>query len=147
MLQDALQVEPRGDGHLGPLGGQQAGQVDVEIRLERRVLEEVRQRRLGVGPGPKSLGERYRLVPVCPETVGGLATPRPAAELQSDGSVRTASGDDVTEAYRAAPAAAVALANAVGATEAVLKPRSPSCGCHEIYDGSFGASPCPRKEG
>jgi len=85
-----------------------------------------------------ALGRERRLVPVCPETVGGLPTPRPAAERQADGSVRTADGQDVTDAYQRGAQAAVALALAVGATEAVLKARSPSCGCHEIYDGTFG---------
>ena len=84
-----------------------------------------------------ALGESYRLVPICPETVGGLPTPRPAAEIQPDGSVRTAAGVDVDDAYRRGAEAAVALAAAVGATEAVLKARSPSCGCDEVYDGSF----------
>jgi len=83
------------------------------------------------------LGQRYRLVPVCPETLGGLPTPRPAAEVQADGSVRTAAGDDVTDAYRRGAEATVALGRAVGAVGAVLKARSPSCGRGEIYDGRF----------
>ena len=88
-------------------------------------------------PAVAALGERFRLVPVCPESAGGLPTPRPAAEVQSDGTVRTHAGVDVTDAYRRGAHAAVALAVAVGATAAVLKARSPSCGAHEVYDGSF----------
>jgi len=84
-----------------------------------------------------ALEEHYRLVPVCPETLGGLPTPRPAAERQADGTVLTAAGEDVTAAYRRGAEAAVALSAGVGATEAVLKARSPSCGCHEVYDGTF----------
>lgn len=84
-----------------------------------------------------ALGKRHRLVPVCPETAGGLPTPRPAAELQPDERVRTAGGAEVTEAYRRGAEHAVRLAQATGATAAVLKARSPSCGCHEIYDGTF----------
>jgi uncharacterized protein YbbK (DUF523 family) len=83
-------------------------------------------------------GAGLKLVPVCPESVGGLPTPRPAAERDArDGRVRTEAGDDVTDAYARGAAHAVALARATGATHAVLKARSPSCGCHEIYDGSF----------
>ena len=78
-----------------------------------------------------------RLIPVCPETAGGLPTPRPAAEVQPSGRVRPAAGDDVTDAYRRGAAQAVRLAVAAGATGALLKARSPSCGCHEVYDGSF----------
>src|SRR4051794_38693894 len=83
------------------------------------------------------LANEYRLIPICPEVAGGLPTPRPAAELQADGRGRTADGVDVTDHYLRGAAAAADLARAVGATEAVLKARSPSCGCHEVYDGSF----------
>lgn len=85
-----------------------------------------------------ALGGAFRLVPVCPETAGGLPTPRPAAERSAvDGRVRTADGTDVTDAYERGAAHAVRVAIATGATSAVLKARSPSCGCHEVYDGSF----------
>jgi uncharacterized protein YbbK (DUF523 family) len=85
----------------------------------------------------QALAVAYRLVPVCPEVAGGLPTPRAAAELQPDGRVVNAEGEDVTAFYEAGAAAAVSLASAVGATRAVLKARSPSCGCHEVYDGTF----------
>jgi uncharacterized protein YbbK (DUF523 family) len=79
----------------------------------------------------------HRVVPVCPESAGGLPTPRTEARVQSDGTVRTADGRDVTEWYARGAVHAVRLAEAVGATRAVLKARSPSCGCREIYDESF----------
>ena len=85
----------------------------------------------------QALGQSFRLVPVCPETLGGLPTPRPAAELQPDGRVVTAAAQDVSAAYRRGADATIALARAVGAESAVLKARSPSCGCHEVYDGTF----------
>lgn len=93
----------------------------------------------GASPRPAvaRLGEDAELVPVCPEVAGGLSVPRPAAELQPDGRVRAQGGEDVTEAYRRGAAAAVAAARAFGADRAVLKARSPSCGCGEVYDGSF----------
>jgi len=84
-----------------------------------------------------ALRATHRLVPVCPEVAGGLPTPRPAAERQPDGRVRDVDGDDVTEWFERGAAHAVQVANATGATRAILKARSPSCGCHEIYDGSF----------
>lgn len=77
------------------------------------------------------------MVPVCPEVAGGLPTPRVAAELLVDGRVVTAAGEDVTAFYVRGAAVAVALARAAGASRAVLKARSPSCGCHEVYDGTF----------
>lgn len=81
-----------------------------------------------------ALGAVARLVP---EVAGGLPVPRPEAERLPSGRVVTASGEDVTVAYERGAAAAVALARAVGASEAVLKARSPSCGCRQVYDGSF----------
>jgi uncharacterized protein YbbK (DUF523 family) len=104
------------------------------------------------------LAQRYRLIPVCPEVLGGLPTPRPAAELRGgDGAavlagddadavspadaggarVVNVDGEDVTAAYRRGSDAAVAVARAVGATRAVLKARSPSCGTAGVYDGTF----------
>ena len=85
----------------------------------------------------EDLAAGAQLVPICPEVAGGLPVPRAAAERQADGRVVTETGDDVTWAYERGAAAAVALARAVGASEAVLKARSPSCGCREIYDGTF----------
>jgi len=84
-----------------------------------------------------ALAPGAQLIGVCPEVAGGLATPRPAAEIQADGRVRTAAGLDVTDAYERGAAHIVAVARTAGATRAVLKARSPSCGCHEIYDGTF----------
>jgi uncharacterized protein YbbK (DUF523 family) len=83
-----------------------------------------------------ALSGSARLIPVCPEVAGGLATPRPAAERGPDGRLRTAAGEDVTEFYERGAEHAVALARAAGATRAVLKARSPSCGPKEIYDGT-----------
>ena len=87
-------------------------------------------------PGVVALGTSVRLIPVCPEVAGGLPTPRPAAERGLDGRVRTAAGDDVTAFFERGAAHAVALAGATRAVRAVLKARSPSCGCGQIYDGS-----------
>lgn len=84
-----------------------------------------------------TLADRYRLVPVCPEVVGGLPTPRPAAEIQPDGRVVTEDGVDVTSAYDRGADQALAVARRAGATTAVLKARSPSCGSKEVYDGTF----------
>ncbi|MDD9371524.1 MAG: DUF523 domain-containing protein [Acidimicrobiales bacterium] len=89
------------------------------------------------------LGRDRRLIPVCPETAGGLPTPRPAAEIAPSGRVMTAAGDDVTDAYERGSAQAVRLAQAAGAGGAVLKARSPSCGCHEVYDGTFSRTRVP----
>src|SRR5437763_1949118 len=64
-------------------------------------------------------------------------TQRAAAECQPDGGVVNGAGDDVTAFYERGAGATVELAAVTGAREAVLKARSPSCGCHEVYDGTF----------
>ena len=87
-------------------------------------------------PSVEALRDGARLIPVCPEVAGGLPTPRPAAEIGPDRRVRTAAGEDVTEFYERGARQAVAIAMAVGARRAVLKARSPSCGCDQVYDGS-----------
>ena len=79
------------------------------------------------------LADEYRVIAVCPETVGGLPTPRPAAERRADGRVVAEDGTDVTDAYARGAAATVELARVTGARRAVLKARSPSCGCRQIY--------------
>ncbi|MEY2589529.1 MAG: hypothetical protein QOJ67_1513 [Acidimicrobiaceae bacterium] len=120
--------------------GAEAGKGSQPALIVSACLLGVRCNHQG-GASPTSavvaLGATNRLIPVCPETAGGLPTPRPAAERQPDGTVRTADGADVTEWYRRGAEHTVRLALATGAALAVLKARSPSCGCEEIYDGTF----------
>lgn len=87
-----------------------------------------------------------RAVAVCPEVAGGLPVPRPEAEIRGgdgsdvlDGGARVVSvdGEDVTESYLRGAEVAIAAARRSGARLAVLKARSPSCGCGAIYDGTF----------
>lgn len=87
-----------------------------------------------------------RAVPVCPEVAGGLGIPRPEAEITGgdgtdvlDGSARVVSvdGDDVTQNYLGGASTALDAARRTGAVVAILKARSPSCGCGAIYDGTF----------
>ena len=90
----------------------------------------------------EKLAERHELVPVCPEQLGGLCTPRTPAERQGD-RVCTRNGGDVTEAYRRGAEEALRLAKLYGAKYAVLKERSPSCGSGTIYDGTFSGAKIP----
>ena len=87
-------------------------------------------------PAAAALAERHELVPVCPEQLGGLPTPRPPAERVGD-RVLTAAGGDVTEQYRRGAEEALRLCRVTGCEAAVLKERSPSCGCGAVYDGTF----------
>lgn len=87
-------------------------------------------------PLAAELARRHTLIPVCPEQLGGLATPRTPAERQGD-AVRTRTGGDVTECYVRGAEETLRLCRMFGCEAAVLKERSPSCGRGEIYDGSF----------
>lgn len=77
-----------------------------------------------------------KAIPVCPEQLGGLPTPRPPCEIR-EGRVVDVAGADRTEAFRRGAQAVLELAKTYGATQAVLQNRSPSCGSGWIYDGTF----------
>jgi uncharacterized protein YbbK (DUF523 family) len=87
-----------------------------------------------------------KVIPICPEQLGGLPTPRPPAEIVGgdgfdvlDGKARIVDqkGNDVTEEFLAGARQALKLAQTVGATSAILKENSPSCGSTFVYDGTF----------
>lgn len=78
----------------------------------------------------------YNLVPVCPEVLGGLLTPRPPAERVGN-RVQTKNGVDVTEQFKRGAALALAIAIEKNCRCALLKAKSPSCGYGELYDGTF----------
>lgn len=84
----------------------------------------------------ESLREAASLVPFCPEIYGGLATPREPSEIK-EGKVCSRDGQDVTAQFEKGAYEALRMANLLGCTVAVLKERSPSCGGHQIYDGTF----------
>ena len=77
-----------------------------------------------------------KAIPVCPEQLGGLPTPRPPCEIRS-GRVIDTSGADRTESFHRGAQAVLTLAQTYGATQALLQKRSPSCGTGWIYDGTF----------
>ena len=97
-----------------------------------------------------------RAIPLCPEVLGGLPTPRESCEIvgtkpepdsqnkkvnRGDGSrgrqVLGASGADHTEAYQEGAEKTLAICRIAGIDTAILQDRSPSCGFGRIYDGSF----------
>lgn len=78
----------------------------------------------------------HEVIPVCPEVMGGLSTPRHPAEICNDKVVNN-KGISVDEAFRKGAALALRLAQEKGVTMAILQPRSPSCGSRQIYDGTF----------
>jgi len=90
--------------------------------------------------------QRKEVIPVCPEQMGGLSTPRSPSEIY-DGTgedvlkgcrrVINREGLDVTECFLRGAYKTLDIARRAGAECAILKSRSPSCGVGQIYDGSF----------
>ena len=82
-----------------------------------------------------------RLIPVCPEVLGGLGTPREACEIiiPNDGSrkVMTQRGLDCTSEFQTGARRVLDIAQTCGVKKVILKANSPSCGCGNIYDGTF----------
>ncbi|MBZ4663401.1 MAG: hypothetical protein JG776_1103 [Caloramator sp.] len=92
------------------------------------------------------LVKKYNLIPVCPEQLGGLSTPRKPAEITAEdakkvldgiGKVVNVCGEDVTENFIKGAYETLKLAKLYDVKIAILKSKSPSCGCGFIYDGSF----------
>ena len=79
---------------------------------------------------------RISFIPVCPEILGGLPTPRVPSERRGKG-VFMKNGRDVTENFLRGAEEAFRLCQLFGCRVAVLKERSPSCSPSGIYDGSF----------
>jgi len=75
-------------------------------------------------------------IPVCPEQLGGLPTPREPAEQRGQG-VFTKSGKDVSLEFSRGAEEGLRIAQLAACKEAVLKARSPSCGVGLVYDGTF----------
>lgn len=103
--------------------------------------------------GGSSLNEKIlkllkeeRAIPVCPEQLGGLKTPRCACEI-SGGSGKNVIGgtakviskdnEDLTKEFLKGAHEALKISKSCNANIAILKANSPSCGCGKIYDGSF----------
>jgi len=81
------------------------------------------------------LKDKY-VIPICPEIMGGLPTPRVPAEIKG-GKVMTQNNIDVTKNYEKGAEEVLNLAKKFGVKKALLKAKSPSCGYLKIYDGTF----------
>jgi len=86
------------------------------------------------------------VIPVCPEQLGGLKTPRPPQEVQGgsgedvlDGkcNVKNINGEDVTGEFITGAEETLRIARLFKVSQFIGKSRSPSCGCGQIYDGTF----------
>ena len=78
--------------------------------------------------------EGHEVIPVCPEVTGGMTTPRVPVERKGNKAI-TRDGEDVTEFFRRGVEKTMEKMQDIDL--AILQPRSPSCGCKQVYDGSF----------
>lgn len=83
-----------------------------------------------------SLKEKYNLIPVCPEIMGGMPTPRNPIEI-TDGKVFDYDGEEFTKEFEKGSEEVLKLAKLYNSSIAILKENSPSCGSNYIYDGTF----------
>lgn len=86
-----------------------------------------------------NLMDKHTLIPVCPEQLGGLTTPREPSERCGE-SVIGKTGTDVTDNYKRGAEEALRIAKLYGCKTAVLKEKSPSCGTNKVYDGTFSGT-------
>ena len=87
----------------------------------------------------KALYEEGRALPVCPEKLGGLKTPRTPCEI-INGRVISSDGEDRTNEYLLGSQKVLELCKKHGIKKAILKQNSPSCGSSHIYDGTFSGT-------
>lgn len=97
----------------------------------------------------KDLFDKGLVIPVCPEQLGGLPTPRDRREVDGgngagvlDGKAKVIerSGSDATEQALKGAEETLKIAKQLGISEFIGKARSPSCGCGRIYDGTFSGT-------
>lgn len=102
----------------------------------------------------QEMARRGGVIPLCPEQLGGLSTPRPPAEirggdgskvLQGEAKVFSIENQDVTEAFLRGAEESLQLAKLFKVRAALLKEGSPSCGSSLIYDGTFSHTKVPGK--
>jgi uncharacterized protein YbbK (DUF523 family) len=88
------------------------------------------------------VAQEIQFIPICPEQLGGLSTPRaPSSIVKGDGKqvlsgharVINSLGKDVTRAFIKGARESLKLARLTGATKAFLKNKSPSCGLNTPY--------------
>lgn len=83
-----------------------------------------------------ALKDTYNLIPICPEVMGGLPTPRTPSEICGE-LVLMKDGRNVTENYNRGAQKALEIARENACTVAILKEKSPSCGSGLIHNGLF----------
>lgn len=89
-----------------------------------------------------ALFAEHEMIPICPELLGGLPCPRPAAEIQN-GVVVNRDGACVDPEFRRGAERCLEIAEREQPDLIILQSRSPSCGVKMRYDGTFSGRLIP----
>ena len=84
----------------------------------------------------------HDVIPVCPEVMGGLPTPRESSEIVNS-VVRHKDGTSVDLEFRRGAELALKQVMEAGTELVILQSRSPSCGVRNVYDGTFSGTMIP----
>ncbi len=103
-----------------------------------------------LNPQVLELFNKGELVPVCPEQLGGLSTPRACMEIVGGEGKNVLEGKskifdktytaDSSGEFIEGARRVLKIAKVLNIQKAILKQRSPSCGFGKIYDGSFSGN-------
>ena len=88
----------------------------------------------------EQIKQKYNLIDVCPESDGGLPTPRTPSEIFPSKRVISKDGTDVTAEYNKGANIALEACLRNNCKKALLKESSPSCGVKYVYDGTFSGT-------
>ena len=91
-----------------------------------------------------ALMDDNEMIPVCPECLGKLTSPRAPSEIVN-GVVTDSEGRNVDAQFRKGAEEALKIALDNNVDYAILQSRSPSCGVKQIYDGTFSRTLIPGK--
>ena len=84
-----------------------------------------------------------KAIPICPEQLGGLATPRiPAEQRKVNGKIMVVNkeGKDVTKEFEKGAREVLDLCKKLDVEKVILQSRSPSCGVGQVYSGEFNGT-------
>lgn len=84
----------------------------------------------------EEIKQYYEIIPICPETMGGLSIPRLKSERKGN-RVINEKGQDITKYFVKGADQVLNIVKFLHIKKALLKENSPSCGVKHIYDGTF----------
>lgn len=95
-------------------------------------------------PEIEKLVKNGKAITICPEVIAGLTIPRDSCEIMETNvgqrKVINKEGKDFTAFFRDGAQKTLDIAKIIGIKTVILKSKSPSCGCGQVYDGEFNGT-------